>query len=160
MEKRCRETPRNATPDESLTPTQDLAIAALLAGKTITAAGEASVDRGTVHRWLKEDFAFQAALNRGQRELRCVAYGRLERLAEKAVDTLERALDKGDAKAALGIVKGLGILAPSSIGSGDAPELAASAARAKAQAEAEAELAGIWTLELRDDCATRRMMVG
>ena len=46
MEKRCRETPRNATPDESPTPTQDLVIAALLAGKTITADTRAGARQG------------------------------------------------------------------------------------------------------------------
>jgi transposase-like protein len=54
-------TPQNATP-ESLTPAQDTAIVALLAGKTITdAATAAGVDRATVHRWLKDDLAFLAA---------------------------------------------------------------------------------------------------
>jgi hypothetical protein len=118
------ETPRNATP-EHLTPAQELAIAALLAGKTVVdAAVDAGVDRATVHRWLKDDFDFQAAMNAGRRELRRVAYDRLERLAEKAVGCLEQAIDQGDVKAALEIVKGMGILAPSLIGSEDAAELA------------------------------------
>jgi hypothetical protein len=54
-----------------LTPEQDAAVAALLAGRTVTdAAAATGVDRTTVHRWLKKDFAFQAALNLGRRESR------------------------------------------------------------------------------------------
>ena len=64
------ETPQNATP-ESLSPAQIAAVGAMLAGKTITdAAADAGVDRATVHRWGREDFAFQAAINAGRRELR------------------------------------------------------------------------------------------
>jgi hypothetical protein len=44
--------PQNATPDDGLTPAQHLALGALLAGKTVTAAAqEAGVDRSTVYRW-------------------------------------------------------------------------------------------------------------
>jgi hypothetical protein len=77
---------------------------------------------------LREDFAFQAAWNRDRRELRRAAYNRLERLAAKAAECLEKAIDGGDVKAALEIVKGMGILAPGPIGSDDASELAIEAA--------------------------------
>ena len=54
---------------EGLAPIQAAIVEAMLAGNTITdAAAEAGVNRHTVHRWLKGDFAFQAALNRGRRE--------------------------------------------------------------------------------------------
>ncbi len=118
-------TPHNATKLESLTPAQEIAIAGLLAGKSVTdTATDAGVDRATVHRWQKRDYTFQAALNAARRELRQTAYGRLERLAEKAVGCIEQAIDHGDVKAALEIVKGMGILAPSAIGSDDAADLA------------------------------------
>src|SRR5262245_44514608 len=59
---------RNPTPP--LTPPQETALAALLLGKTVTAAAQtAGVDRTTIYRWLKEDFDFLAALNRGRQEL-------------------------------------------------------------------------------------------
>src|SRR5438046_1747190 len=62
---------QNATPAGTLSGTQERALTMLLSGKSITdAATAAEVDRTTVHRWLKEDFGFQAALNRGRRELR------------------------------------------------------------------------------------------
>ena len=79
---------------------------------------------GTLHRWLREDCAFQAARNRDRNELRRAAYHRLEKLAAKAAECLEKAIDGGDVKAALEIVKGMGILAPNPIGSEDASELA------------------------------------
>ncbi len=131
-------TPRNVTPLEPLSPVQENAIAGLLAGKTITdAAAEAGVDRATVHRWLRDCFAFQAAINAGRREMRDAVCGRLERLAAKAADCLERAIDGGDVKAALEIVKGMGILAPNPIGSEDTSQLAAEAeGREKKQEQA------------------------
>jgi hypothetical protein len=116
------ETPRNAT----LSPTQAIAVAALLAGKTVTAAAaDAGCDRATVHRWLREDHVFRASLNAGRRELRDAVTCRLERLAEKAAECVEKAIDDGDVKAALGVLKGLQVLAPAAIGSADPTELAA-----------------------------------
>ena len=102
------------------------------------------MDRVTVHRWLREDFAFQAAWNRDRRELRRAAYNRLERPAAKAANGLEKAIDGGDVKAALEIVKGMGILAPSLIGSEDASELASEAA--------------VETLEPQGNLKTRTML--
>jgi hypothetical protein len=134
-------TPRNVTNSvpENLTPAQELAVGALLAGKTVTdAAGVAGVDRATVHRWLRESFAVQAAVNAGRRELRRAAYRRLEGLAEKAVDCVAKAIDRGDIKAALAVLKGLRVLSPVPIGSEDAAELSR-------QAELEATLAGLHT---------------
>jgi hypothetical protein len=118
--------------NDTLSPAQVTALAELLAGRTITdAATVAGVDRVTVHRWLREDYAFQAAWNRDRRELRRAAYNRLERLAAKSAECLEKAIDGGDVKAALEIVKGMGILAPSPIGSEDASELAIEATERK-----------------------------
>jgi hypothetical protein len=102
---------RNATPAADLTPSQEKALAALLAGKSVTdAATVGEVDRTTVHRWLKDDFAFQAALNRGRRDLREAMQARLMGLAEKAAECVERSITEGDGKAALALLKGLGLL--------------------------------------------------
>ncbi len=123
----CNAMQRNATL-ESLSRAQATAVEALLAGKTITAAAAAAgVDRATVHRWRKDDFAFQAELNSGRRELRSAAFGNLERLAAKAADCLEKALDQGDVKAALEVLKRLQLFALDPIGSEDPAELAAEA---------------------------------
>ena len=116
------------TRNETLSPAQVKVLAELLTGKTITAAASAAgVERVTVHRWLREDFAFQAAWNRDRQELHREAFARLERLAVKAVDCLEKAIDGGDVKAALIVAKGMGILSPQGVGSNDAGELAAEA---------------------------------
>jgi hypothetical protein len=115
---------QNATLD-SISPAQEAAVEAMLAGKTVTEAALAGgVSRASVHRWLKEDFAFQAELNRGRREIRRAAFGTLERIATKAAGCLEKALDEGDVKAALEVLKRLQLLAPSRIGSDDPAELA------------------------------------
>lgn len=119
-----------------LSPVQVTVLAELLAGKTITdAASAAGVERVTVHRWLREDFTFQAAWNRDRQELRRGTYAHLERLAAKAADCLEKAIDGGDIKAALEIVKGMGILAPRKVGSDDPEELAAEAEVAATERE-------------------------
>ena len=124
---KCNEMQHNATL-ESLSPAQITAVEALLAGKTITAAAAAAgVDRVTVHRWLKDDFAFQAELNRGRREMRNATCGNLERLAAKAAECLEKAIDQGDVKAALEVLKRLRLFAPDPIGSDNPAELAAEA---------------------------------
>ena len=113
-----------------LSQAQFTAVEALLAGKTVTeAAAAASMGRATVYRWLKDDFAFQAELNRGRREIRRAAFGNLERLAAKATGCLEKAIDEGDVKSALEVLNRMRILAPAQIGSDDPAELEAKAKR-------------------------------
>ena len=116
----------NATQIEDLTPAQHLALEALLAGRTVTdAAAAAQVDRTTLHRWLKDDMAFQAAFNRGKRELRDAAHVRLMQVAAKAVDCVEQAVESRDAKTALAVLRGLGLLDGNpEIGSDDPATLA------------------------------------
>jgi hypothetical protein len=100
------ETPQNHTLPDDLSPTQIAAVAALLAGKTVTdAAAEAGVDRWTVHAWLKSHFAFRAAMNRGRRDLQKAVRRKLARMIGKALDCVERAIDDGDAKAAMDFLK-------------------------------------------------------
>ena len=119
---------------EALSPVQATVLAELLSGKTITdAATAANVSRMTVHSWLREDFAFQAAWNRARSELCSENYSRLERLAVKSVDCLEKAIDANDVKIALEIVKGMGILGRSPVGSEYAGELEAEAAENRQQ---------------------------
>jgi DNA-binding phage protein len=103
----------NATFGEDLSPAQQQALAALLAGRTVTAAATAAgVNRTTVYRWLRDPDrpGFRRALERGRRELRQAMEARLLALASKAADCLEGALTDGDGKAALALLKGLGFL--------------------------------------------------
>ena len=112
-------------PNETLSAVQELALVALLAGKNATEAAQAAgVDRTTLWRW-QSDFTFQAAHNRGRRELSAAMTARLSALAEKAAGTVEGAIDKGDAKTALAVIRGLGFLSggPETIGSEDAAKL-------------------------------------
>ena len=114
---------RNATEKDDepgeLTAAQQQVLACLLAGSTVTAAAEAArVDRTTVHRWLRSDFDFQAALNRARRELRDAMASRLHDSAQRAVETVCAAVSAGDAKIAIALLKGLGLLDGKAIGIG------------------------------------------
>jgi DNA-binding phage protein len=105
--------PQTATPDNNLSPKQHLVLAAMLSGQTITAAAQAAeVNRTTVYRWLRDPYRpeFWLALERGQHELRMAMEARLLGLANQAANCLEGALADGDGKAALALLKGLGLL--------------------------------------------------
>jgi hypothetical protein len=105
------ETQRNATGSDAPTPQQEQAIEGLLSGQGITrAAREAGVDRTTVWRWLKDDPAFQAAYNRARLELQAAVQARLLGLTEHAVTCLEQAIKLGDARTALALLRGVGLL--------------------------------------------------
>jgi hypothetical protein len=116
--------PRNATPSNAdpLTTQQLRAIAELIAGRSVTAAAAAvEIDRTTLHRWLRADFEFQAELNRLRREAREAIQLRLEHLADQAADVVVAAVQAGDTRAALAVLRGLGLLPsePIEIGTDD-----------------------------------------
>ena len=85
-------------PSSDLNPKQLLVLEQLLAGASVTKA--AGVDRTTVHRWLREDWAFQTAHHRAQRDLRRAVEARLPHLVEAAVETVQAAVRDGDVRAA------------------------------------------------------------
>jgi hypothetical protein len=111
--------PQNDThldPEEELTATQIVALEALASGWTVTAAaGEAGVNRVTVHRWLRDDFHFQAALNRARRDLREAAMTRLLNLGDLAAGAVQEAVEHGDVRVAVAVLKGLGLLSEKAI---------------------------------------------
>ncbi len=134
---------------DTLSPPQLTALAELLAGRTVTdAATAAGVDRVTLHRWLREDHSFRAAWNRARRELQNAMQTRLLTLAEKAADCVGKAIEHGDGKTALALLRGLGLLPGESpkIGSDDAAELA--------------EDAQIWESEKQSRLERRRILAG
>jgi transposase-like protein len=96
----------------ALEPNQTVVFEALLAGKSVTEAAErADVNRTTVHRWLREDFSFQAQLNGARLVLRDAALTRMDALAEQALEVLRESLTTGsDARVAIEILKGAGLL--------------------------------------------------
>ena len=103
-------------PEEQLTATQVVALEALASGATVTAAAAgAGVNRVTVHRWLRDDFCFQAALNRARRDLREAAMTRLLNLGDLAAGAVQEAVEHGDVRVAVAVLKGLGLLSEKAI---------------------------------------------
>ncbi len=93
-------------PAKELTIQQIAALDALLNGSSVTdAAAAAGVDRSSVHNWLRKNFAFQAALNRGRKDMRQAIVHRLERLANNATECVDKAVREGNVKVALEVVK-------------------------------------------------------
>jgi hypothetical protein len=73
----------------ALSPSQSAALEKLSQGDTLTAAAQAAgVAQETVHRWLRQDFAFQTALNRFRAELREATERRLLVIAHSAANSL------------------------------------------------------------------------
>jgi hypothetical protein len=110
---------RNGT---EVKPLQLAVLDQLMAGRSISeAARSADVARSTVHRWLKEDFAFQAELNRLRHELRESVEGALLAAAVRAAQTVVQAVEDGDVSVSIKLLKGVGALSghPNSIGSDD-----------------------------------------
>ena len=76
------------------------------------AAQQAGVDRRTLHRWLHDDPHFAAAFNAWRRELLNSARARALAMTDTAMAAIHTAISKGDAYAALQLVRGLGVLKP------------------------------------------------
>jgi hypothetical protein len=91
--------PQNAT--ENITPEYN----------TITSAAKAAgVARETVHRWMKEDWNFQSELNKRMKEIQEATTARLLSLSLSASVVVEKAIKKGDVKASIAILTGVGVL--------------------------------------------------
>jgi hypothetical protein len=106
-----------------LKPSQLSVLERLLAGQTVTDAAKAGgVSRATVHRWLKEDYSFQAELNRSRHELNEAIGNALLSTALRATTNVAAAIEGGDVSASLKLLKGIGALSgqPVSIMSDDA----------------------------------------
>jgi hypothetical protein len=103
---------QNGTVDEDgLSPVQALALCGLTEGKSVSeAASLAEVSRTTVHRWLKDSGAFQAALNARRADLRAAHESKLDILLTKALSAVESALENGDARVAMSLLQGAGVL--------------------------------------------------
>lgn len=118
---------QNDTHLTELDPKQTLAVEQLATGATIVRTAEVvGVSRETVHRWIREDWNFQAAVNATRRDIQDAVARRLLALAEKALTNVALAIDRGDVKASLAILKGLGVLdgAAPQVGSDDPSALA------------------------------------
>jgi len=108
----------------NLAANQQATLELLITGKSIAeTARTAGVSRMTIHRWLKHDPAFQAAYNQWHEQLQESCRSRLQSMTEKAADALEKALESGDARAALQLLKGMGMIKERTPGSTDAEEI-------------------------------------
>lgn len=95
---------------ETLSIEQLNAIDLLVMGKTDREVAEAvGVSRQTVTSWRLYNPHFQAELNRRRKEIWGAAVDRFRSLLLKSLDTVERALDEGDAKTAVELLKMAGM---------------------------------------------------
>ena len=86
------------------------AIDVLVQGRTDQETAETvGVARETVTRWRNDNPHFAAQLNRQRRLIWGNSHDRLWALASKAVDTLDTALQNGDARAAVEVLKAVGL---------------------------------------------------
>jgi len=109
---------------ETLAAEQQTALELLLLGKSVAeTAKSAGVARQTVHRWLKHDATFRAAYNEWHDQLKESSRSRLLMLTDKATDALEKALEAGDARAALQLLKGMGLIKDEPAGPTDPQEV-------------------------------------
>lgn len=94
-----------------LTAIQTEVLSALLSGESIKAAADlAGVDRSTVHRWLRDDWHFQAARNRGIKAIQAATITGLQALAQSALEVVQKSILEGDQQTAINVLKGLGLL--------------------------------------------------
>ena len=103
---------------------QQNAMELLVMGKTIAeTARSAGVSRTTIYHWLRNDPVFQAAYNQWHDQLEEGCRSRLLTLTDKATDAIEKALENGDARAALQLLKGMGMIRHKIVGPTDAEEI-------------------------------------
>jgi Helix-turn-helix of insertion element transposase len=141
---------------QQLDPRQLRAVDLLVEGKTDTqVAAEIEVDRSTVWRWRKRDPFFRAELARRRDELWNASGERLRALRLRAFDAIDDALDRGDWRAAVALLKLTGIsdLKLDSLGSTDPDTIA----KNDAMDEADALVREVEVEQMR---AFRRRMAG
>ena len=96
---------------KEITPDQTRILALLISGSTITnAAQNVGISRRTVHSWLRNDPGFVAAYNQARIELFEAARARLLTLVEAAFGVVGQAIEAGDVRTALVILRGAGLL--------------------------------------------------
>ena len=89
------------------------ALEQLVGGKSVAESAQlAGVSRATLYRWLKNDPEFRAAYNQWHDEMEESCRSKLLMLTDLATGALRSALEKGDAKAAVQLLKGMGLIRP------------------------------------------------
>ena len=94
-----------------LSPKQQLALQALMAGKNYSrAAFAAGVTRHTLHRWRRNEPRFAAAMTSWQTNAVTAAQAQLLEVSEEAVQTIADAVGSGDARVAMEVLRSLGVM--------------------------------------------------
>jgi hypothetical protein len=108
----------------SLSFSQCRALESLLSGHSMSAAAKgAGVARATLYRWLNEDADFRAAHNAWQKDTVAAARSSILALTEPAIRAVAAALEAGDGKMGLALLKSLGMLTPPAPGSTDVADV-------------------------------------
>jgi transposase-like protein len=105
------ETPPEEMDRRRLSPRQMLALKAFHSGSSLAdAAKAAGVTRQTLHRWRTQYHWFFEAMEVWEEGQMVIARSRLVDMADNAVDALAHAIEDGDARAAMMVLKSLRIL--------------------------------------------------
>jgi len=97
---------------QKLSSAQMAALRALCSGQTQAQAAEASgVSRRSIYTWLKTDPNFRALYHAWREESIEIGRARLLTMIDLAMNAVLKSLEKGDAHAALALLRGLGVLA-------------------------------------------------
>jgi hypothetical protein len=109
---------------EKFPPERREALRCLKLGASMDKAAEgAGVSGSSIYRWKYEDAAFRMLCNRWEREKIDECKDGVTSLLSKALRVLEKALDNGDVRAALVLLKSMGFMKPSVVGSTDLEEV-------------------------------------
>ncbi|MGA2232562.1 MAG: hypothetical protein ABSH22_16825, partial [Tepidisphaeraceae bacterium] len=123
---------------------QRAALELILSGKSISEAARSSgVGRTTIYNWLRTDPVFQAAFNQWQDEMEKSCRARLLTFTDKAADAVYQAVENGDAKLAMQLLKGMGILSPAAPRLTDPDEIKQDADLDRKRRRSERETASI-----------------
>jgi len=110
--------------EKPLPAQQQKALELLVMGRSVAeTAREVGVGRTTMFRWLKSDAHFQAAYNRWQHEVQSSCHSRLLALTDKAVDVIDMSLTTNDARMAMQLLKGMGMIKEKPAGATESMEV-------------------------------------
>ncbi len=109
---------------EKLTPKQQMVMGWLRMGEgPAEAARLAGVARGSIYRWKDKEPLFRVFYNQWVTERREECEARMPAMLSKAMETLEKAMERGNVRAAEIVLKANGMVKPMEAGSTDLEEV-------------------------------------